>query len=517
MMPYLGKISLLLVSSITTLAFWGLIGFSGEGADFSLLSDSYFYAILGFSLKQATLSALLSILLAYPIARALYYAPKLPFKPAFLSLCLLAFVMPTLVLITGLVALLGHAGMVTPWLGEAWNLYGLQGILIAHIYLNMPFAIRALLQQLNTIPDTSWRLAAQLKLSSWQRLWLIELPALRGSAFMLFGFVFVLCFNSFAVVLALGGGPQATTLEVAIYQALKYDFNIPEALTLAWVQFAIAGVLFLSLARFGSVKWLSIDTHSNQHIPKPSKAMQSWHYFIYAIASLFLVAPLFALILSLIELDLSRFDFWAVLKPTFVTLVLGFLSASIGLGLAYCMLFPIRQAKRLQQTKRQIMYEWLSTHTLVAPAMVLSVGLYIYLLQHIDVDMWGILWVLILNTVIIIPFAIQHLRPRLLQFDAQYQQLCDSLKLSPVQRLSIELRWMKSTLLSSFALVLLLAMGDVAIFSIFGHDDWMTLPWLIYSYAGTYRIAEASLASFILLAICAVIVFLFERMRHVRH
>jgi len=36
--------------------------------------------------------------------------------------------------------------------------------------------------------------------------------------------VFTLCFTSFAVVLALGGGPRATTLEVAIYQALRFDF-----------------------------------------------------------------------------------------------------------------------------------------------------------------------------------------------------------------------------------------------------------------------------------------------------
>ncbi len=39
----------------------------------------------------------------------------------------------------------------------------------------------------------------------------------------------------------------------------------------------------------------------------------------------------------------------------------------------------------------------------------------------------------------------------------------------------------------------------------------MTLPWLIYSYAGTYRIPEASLAAIILLMLCAFILMLFER------
>jgi thiamine transport system permease protein len=72
---------------------------------------------------------------------------------------------------------------------------------------------------------------------------------------------------------------------------------------------------------------------------------------------------------------------------------------------------------------------------------------------------------------------------------------------------------MKGTLWFSFSLVLLFAMGDVAVFAIFGNDDWMTLPWLIYRLAGTYRMAEASLASAVLLSLCAIIVLYFERSR----
>lgn len=46
-------------------------------------------------------------------------------------------------------------------------------------------------------------------------------------------------------------------------------------------------------------------------------------------------------------------------------------------------------------------------------------------------------------------------------------------------------------------------MGDVAVFAIFGNDDWMTLPWLIYRLAGTYRMRiGASIALFIFLLFC---------------
>ena len=155
----------MLICTVTLLSFYGLIAFNGQGADLELLSDSYFHSILIFSIKQALLSALISTVLAWPIARAIYYYPNPLFKRAFLSLALLCFVLPTLVLITGFVSLLGRSGIITPLLGPDWNLYGLHGILLAHVYMNLPFAIRAFHGQLQNIPASSWMLASQLKLS----------------------------------------------------------------------------------------------------------------------------------------------------------------------------------------------------------------------------------------------------------------------------------------------------------------------------------------------------------------
>ncbi|WP_036229103.1 ABC transporter permease subunit [Marinobacterium jannaschii] len=508
-----GYAALLLSSLITLLAFAGLIGFSDAAVDWALLSDRYFHSVLLFSLKQAALSTLLSLLLAWPLARALYYLPELPARRSFLSLCLLGFVMPTLVLITGLVALLGRNGYLTPLLGDNWNLYGLNGILIAHIYLNLPYAVRVLLQQLQHIPDRSWVLARQLKLSPWQRLRLVEWPVLKPSLLLLSGFIFVLCFNSFAVVLALGGGPGATTLEVAIYQALKYDFNMAEALTLAWTQLLIAGGLFLLLNRAGSSRWLTADSMVRGNTPPTAVWMRQIHRAIYLIAWGCLLLPVLALLPALFQADLLRFDWMALLAPTLTSLSLALAAALAAMVLAYLMLFPIRHSHRQRKARRRLLLEWLSTHALVAPAMVISVGLYIFLLQRIDLDRWGIAFVALLNMAVIIPFAIQQLKPRLLQYDAQYQQLSQSLKLSRLQQLRIEWPFIRAAFTATFALILLLALGDVAIISIFGGDDWQTLPLLIYSYAGSYRITEASIASLLLLLICAALVGLLERVK----
>jgi thiamine transport system permease protein len=147
------------------------------------------------------------------------------------------------------------------------------------------------------------------------------------------------------------------------------------------------------------------------------------------------------------------------------------------------------------------------------PAMVLSVGLYVWSLKHLDLETWGGVFVILVNTLVLVPFATQQLKPRLFQFDDQYQRLTQQLKLNTLAYWRILMPWLARDLQAAFVLCLLLAMGDVAIFSIFANDDWMSLPWLIYSYAGSYRIIEASLVSFLFLLVCACLVFWLEKIK----
>ncbi len=54
----------------------------------------------------------------------------------------------------------------------------------------------------------------------------------------------MLYFTSFAIVLTLGGGPKYTTLEVAIYQAILFEFDVPKAGLFALLQFVFCFLLF---------------------------------------------------------------------------------------------------------------------------------------------------------------------------------------------------------------------------------------------------------------------------------
>src|SRR5690606_33811630 len=74
------------------------------------------------------------------------------------------------------------------------------------------------------------------------------LPMLRATLPGAFLVIFAICLSSFAVALTLGGGPRATTVELAIYQAFVFDFDLGRAALLASVQLALVGIAAL-LAR----------------------------------------------------------------------------------------------------------------------------------------------------------------------------------------------------------------------------------------------------------------------------
>ncbi|MFK7159963.1 ABC transporter permease subunit [Marinospirillum sp. MEB164] len=500
---------LALSSFVTLSAFWALGG-QGTGPDYSLLSDPWFWQLLGFTFKQALLSSLLAVGLALPLARLLVLDRQLPLKAFFLRWCLLCFVLPSLVLITGLILLLGRQGWLAPLLGPEWQIYGLQGILIAHVFLNLPLAIRLLSAQWASIPSQSWRLASQLQLSFWQQLYHVEWPALRPILAPLFGLIFLLCFNSFAVVLTLGGGPASSTLEVAIYQALKFDFNPGEALFLAWTQLLLAGSLFWFFQRFGKLSWLAVADSGPSWQPRPHRLTLYLGRLYYLLIGLFLSLPLLVLLPRAVQglnaqlpwLLLLQASSWSLLLAASATL----LCLSMALSLSH---FAIVRGGLWARFTRLI-----ALHQLVVPGMVLAVGVYLFFLPWIYWQDWGWLALILLNSLVALPYAFSQIQPAMFQYHQSYARLSQSLALTPWQHWR-DVLWpfLKPCLLPSAGLVLVLLLGDMTLFSLFGSAHWPTLPWVIYELAGSYRLNEAALASLLLLGFSFLGLMWLERSR----
>src|SRR5262249_20617847 len=250
-----GALTFLLLGIVIGGAFAGLLRAAGT-ADYGAFRHSrYTQRVVGFTIWQALLSMLLSVGPAILVARALARRPSFPGRALLLRLFGLPLVLPTLVGILGIVAIYGQSGLFNRLLvgqrvGPRPFLYSLPGILIAHAFFNLPLATRLLLPVWSAIPGETWRLATQLGMRSWQLFRLIEWPLLRQVLPGGGGIVFMLCFTSFAVVLTLGGGPANSTIEVALYQAVRFEFDLGKAVQLALLQVAICGVLVAAGQRF---------------------------------------------------------------------------------------------------------------------------------------------------------------------------------------------------------------------------------------------------------------------------
>lgn len=503
--PWLTLLPAVLATSIALL---GLFGARRENFDLGFYTDPYFVSTLSFSLKQALLSTTLALLLALPIARALTFMPRLLGRRWFMTLTALAFVMPSFVLITGLMILLGANGWLNFGDPQPWSLFGLQGILIAHVYLNMPLAVRVMYQGLQSIPHDSWRLSQQLRLTPWQRWTQIEWPAIKLHLGLLAAFIFVLCFNSFAVVLTLGGGPSSTTLEVAIYQALKYDFNLSEALLLSLVQALIAGAVLLAAGYSGKSSLFRIAV---QHRPTGlalSRAASFAHQCTYGLAWVFLLLPIVAVLIKAVSHSASL-EGVPLLAATGQSLMIAVGAAAAALPLGWLMLWPLRY-HHSHAPRRALWAEWLAVHHMVIPTLVIGVGWFAFWVSRIDIADASVPLLITLNAFVLVPFVVLQLKPLLVQFDQQHRRLLANWRPLAWHRVIIEWRFIVPSLKPLLALVLVLALGDVPLFALFGQSDQPTLTWYIYRLAGSYRLDQAAQAALMLLLMSSVLIYWME-------
>ncbi|MDG1066854.1 MAG: thiamine/thiamine pyrophosphate ABC transporter permease ThiP, partial [Sulfitobacter sp.] len=259
------------------------------------------WAALRFTVWQAFLSALFSVLLAIPVARAI---ARRRFVGRGLLVTLLGapFILPVIVAVLGLLSVFGRNGWLNLGL-EALGLptlsiYGLHGVVLAHVFFNLPLATRLLLQGWQSIPAERFRLAAQLRLTPWAVFRTLEWPLLRQIAPGVAALVFVICLTSFAVALTLGGGPKATTIELAIYQAFRFDFDLGRAALLSVTQLGVAGAA--ALLALWIIPGISLGGGQDRPVHRwdaRAGVQRMWDAVVIGLAAAFLILPLLAVVL----------------------------------------------------------------------------------------------------------------------------------------------------------------------------------------------------------------------------
>ncbi|MEY5037322.1 MAG: thiamine transporter rane component [Pseudomonadota bacterium] len=476
---------------------------AGHATDWSLgPADG---AALRFTLLQAALSAAVSGVLAIPLARALARR-RFPGRSLLIRLLAAPFLLPVVVAVLGLLAVFGRAGPVNAALATVGlpplSIYGLHGVVMAHVFLNLPLVTRMLLQGWQAIPAERFRLAEALGMPPASQFRHLEWPMLRSLLPGAFATVFLLCLTSFAVALTLGGGPKASTLELAIYQALRFDFDLGRAALLAAVQFGLCAAVTLATLRLtpGGVFGPGVDRAGG--VSSPPGWRRGADALAIGLAVAFLLGPLLAVMLrGLPGLAGLPLTVWPALgRSVALSIASALLASTAALTLA------------LAVTRGQSWLEIAAMLPLSASGLVMGTGLFLAVHPTISPESLALPVTLMVNATMALPYLFRLLLPEARALRADYGRLSESLGLTGVARLRlVTLPRLARPLGFGTGLAAALSMGDLGVIALFAGERTETLPLLVQRLMGAYRMEAAAAAALVLVAASFALFWAFDR------
>ena len=503
------------IATLIALVLWAIVSSAtGEGSG-ARIDISH---LLRMTSLQAGLTTILSLLVGAALAWALNRL-RFPGRDLVVGLFASAIVTPGMVVAFGLLSIWGRNGWINQLSETLFGAsignpaFGLSGILLAHVVLDGAFAARIMLARLDAIPPDRLKMGQSLGLSPWQRFALLDWPAMRGTVPGLAAIIFLLAFTSFPIVLMLGGGPANQTLEVAIYAAVRQDFDLVGAVQLAATQIAVCSLVILAASALAP-----IPTSFGASIAprwRDAGLARGLQILVLALCLVGFVLPLLSVLVDGfgggIDRVVSRPAFWwAALS----SLLIG--SASALLTLALALTLALGRGATASGPLRTVLGMPAFAY-LAVPAVVLSLGFFLLVRQLGLMPATAAPFVVVIaNSLLALPFAIATLGPPLEAIARTRGKLVRSLGLSGWRQfVSVEYPLLGRDIGVMLALSFCFSLGDLGVIALFGTQDFQTLPLMMFRALGSYRGNDAAAIAAILL-VGTIIAFvglprLFER------
>jgi thiamine transport system permease protein len=505
------------IAGLIAVILWSILAAATEASASSRVDIGH---LLRMTSIQAGLTTVLSLVVGTALAWALN---RLRFtgRSLVIGLFAAAIVTPGMVVAFGLLSIWGRNG----WINQLSNglfgftiespAYGLSGIVLAHVILDGTFAARVLLARLDAIPSARLKVGQSLGLSAWRRFAIIDWPALRGSLPGLAAIIFLLAFTSFPIVLMLGGGPANQTLEVAIYTAVRLDFDLVAAVRLAATQIGLCSVVILLASAFTPVptalgRSLAPTWRDDRH----ARALQ---WLVLVIGVLGFLLPLLSVLADGASGMLRVMEQPAFWRALVTSLTIGVASSLLTLVLALMLAMGRAAAARASV---RILLGIPAFAYLAVPAVVLSLGFFLAVrTMGLPVALAAPFVVVSANSLLALPFAMATLGPPLDAVARTRGKLIRSLGLSGwIQFLRVEYPLLGRDIGLMLALGFCFSLGDLGVIALFGTQDFQTLPLMMYRALGAYRTNDAAAIAALLLII-TIIAFaglpkLVERIAH---
>ncbi|WP_414930900.1 ABC transporter permease [Streptomyces sp. Je 1-369] len=491
-----------------------------------VLGESDIRHVLWFTTWQALASTALTLLIALPGAYV-FARFDFPGKRVLRAVVTVPFVLPTVVVGTAFLALIGRGGL----FDELWGVRldtTVWAILLAHVFFNYAVVVRTvggLWSQLDPRQEEAARMLGASRWTAWRTVTLPALaPAVAAAALM----VFLFTFTSFGVVQILGG-PAYSTLEVEIYRQTAQLLDLPTAAVLTLVQFAAVGLILAIHAWTVRRRESALKLVDASAVARRPRGAGQWTLlgFVMVTVVLLILLPLGVLVQRSFDgpdgfgfayyKELTSADGGAFLVPPIeaignslqYAIVATAIAVVIG-GLAAAAL--TRRAGRLVRG-----FDALLMLPLGVSAVTVGFG-FLITLDKPPLDLRSS-WILVplAQALVGVPFVVRTMLPVLRAVDGRLREAAAVLGASPLRawrEVDLPMVWRALLIAAGFAFAV--SLGEFGATVFIARPDNPTLPVAVarlLGRAGDLNYGQAMALSTILMVVCAVSLLLLERVR----
>ncbi|MGW5032507.1 ABC transporter permease [Streptomyces nigra] len=494
------------------------------GRLWDVLGQSDIRHVLWFTTWQALASTALTLLIALPGAYV-FARFDFPGKQVLRAVVTVPFVLPTVVVGTAFLALVGRGGL----LDELWGVRldtTVWAILLAHVFFNYAVVVRTvggLWAQLDPRQEEAARMLGASRWTAWRTVTLPALgPAVAAAALM----VFLFTFTSFGVVQILGG-PAFSTLEVEIYRQTSEIFDLSTAAVLTIVQFVAVGAILAVHAWTVRRRESTLRLVDAALTARRPRGAGQWALLagVLAVIVVLLLLPLAVLVQR--SLDAPDLGYYRALTEADGGVFLVAPIEAIGNSLEYAVVATLiavlvgglaaaaltrRDAGRFVRG-----FDALLMLPLGVSAVTVGFG-FLISLDEPPLDLRSS-WILVplAQALVGVPFVVRTMLPVLRAVDDRLREAAAVLGASPwrVWR-EIDLPMVRRALLIAAGFAFAVSLGEFGATVFIARPDNPTLPVAVarlLGRAGDLNYGQAMALSTVLMVVCAVALLMLERLR----
>ncbi|WP_316740983.1 iron ABC transporter permease [Streptomyces sp. MK7] len=489
-----------------------------------VLGQSDIRHVLWFTTWQALASTALTLLVALPGA---YVLARLDFpgRQVLRAVVTVPFVLPTVVVGTAFLALVGRGGL----LDELWGLRldtTVWAILLAHVFFNYAVVVRTvggLWSQLDPRQEEAARMLGASPLTAWRKVTLPALaPALAAAALM----VFLFTFTSFGVVQILGG-PTFSTLEVEIYRQTSEIFDLSTAAVLTIVQFLAVGAILAVHAWTVRRRETALKLVDASRTARRPRGAGQWTLLAAVLATIALLLLLPLAVLVQRSLTAPGFGYYRALTDsdggTFLVAPIHAIGASFSYAAAATAVAVVvgglAAAALARRDSGRIVRGFDALLMLPLGVSAVTVGFgFLIALDEPPLDLRQS-WILVplAQALVGVPFVVRIMLPVLRAVDVRLREAAAVLGASPwrVWR-EVDLPMVRRALLVAAGFAFAVSLGEFGATVFIARPDNPTLPVAVarlLSRPGDLNYGQAMALSTILMVVCAVALLVLERLR----